>query len=224
MSFIKEIDENLKTLIYTKFGEDLGLNSSSTPQNTSVVLEPRDVALRKIAEKRGQNSVEFISIWREGVHKDRERMNTPVARRGFYLEYTDGERTDITTVKAIPIKIDYSIRFWSRNFDKVTNAVERYLFWQQADPNLTFNYQTNYPLEMDILTVGDVYDESSIVSQYNVGLYFVNKVDITLDGWIFDSFDTKTIKTIILNVYLRETVNGENVDTLLRTYTTSAED
>lgn len=215
MAFIKDIDENLKTLIFTKFATDLGL----TVQNTGIVLEPREVSLRKIAEKRSQNSVEFISIWRESVELDKSRMNSPVARRGFYLTYTDDDQTDLTTVKAIPVKLRYSIRWWSRDFDKVTDAVERYLFWPHSDPNLIFNYEDLYPLEFDIIPQGDVIDESTITTQYNTGLYFVNRADIVLDGWIFDSFSTKTVLEIEVNTYLRETQNGEDIDTLLNTYT-----
>ena len=215
MSFIKTLDDNFKALVFTKFKSDLDL----TTQNTGIVLEPRDVSLRKIAEKRGQNSVEFISVWRESVELDRNRINAPIARRGLSLNYTSGTTTDILTVKAIPAKIKYSIRFWSRSLDKVSDAIETYLFWIHSNPNLIFNYVDLYPLEFDIIPQGIITDESTILTQYNTGLYFVNKAEITLDGWILSASSIKTILQIILNVYLRETVNNQNVDTLLNTYT-----
>jgi len=215
MSFIKVIDEGLKSFVFTKFATDMEL----TVQNTGVILEPRDVSLRKIAEKRGQNSVEFISIWRESVELDRARMNSPIARRGFNLSYTNANQTDLTIAKAVPVKLRYSIRWWSRDYDKITDAVETFLFWFQVNPNLIFNYNTLYPLEFDIIPQADVQDESTIVEQYTKGLYFVNKADIILDGWVIESTTSKTITKILVDIYSREVINSVNVDTLLNTYT-----
>jgi len=70
VSFVQSIDTAIKTAVWTKFGPSLGL---TTDQNKELVFAPKELALRKIAEKRGENSVEFISVWRNSIELDWER-------------------------------------------------------------------------------------------------------------------------------------------------------
>lgn len=215
-SFIKVIDEALKTLVFTKFQTVMGLTS----QNIGLVFEPKEVSLRKIAEKRGKDTVEFISLWRERISPDLSRTNAVLARKGLSLAYTDGTKSSVSTTKAIPVKIDYSLRFWSRSLERVTEAAETYLFWKFNNPNLIFNYDTDYPLEMDLVLPQNIEDESTILSQYNIGLYFLYSVNFSIDGWILTTPTTeKSILVIYLKVYTREIVDGSNYDTLIGEYT-----
>ena len=215
-SFIKIIDEALKTTVFEKFKTDMGL----TTQNTSLVFEPRDVVLRKIAEKRGQNSVEIISLWRERFDRALNRENVVLSKKGIPLAYSDGTQSGIWTAKAAPIKIDYSLRFWSRSLEKVTQAAETFIFWKWNTPKLIFNYETDYPLEMNINPELPILDESTIVRQYDIGLYYVSLMNFSVEGWLLTTpSSSKTILTIILKVYTREVVDGTNLDTLVGTYT-----
>lgn len=215
-SFIKVIDDALKTLVFTKFKTVMGL----TTQNTGLVFEPRDVSSRKIAEKRGKDTVEFISLWRERIIPDLSRTNAVLARTGLPLAYSDGNKTSVVMTKAVPVRLDYTLRFWTRSLERVTEAVEDYIFWKFNNPNLIFNYETSYPLEMDLVLPQMVVDESSILQQYNIGLYFVNSVEFSVEGWLLTPISTvKTIGVIYLKIYTREVVNGANFDTLVGEYT-----
>jgi len=213
MSFIKTLDESMKSLVFTKFGTYFGL----TDIDSDIVFFPKDIQMRKIAEKRGSDSVEFIGLWRTGVEFDWARNNSPIARRGLNLQYTDAGRSEMIIAKAVPVKISYDMWFWTRCLDTMMTATESYLFWQFSNPNLVLNYLDQYPLELD-LKFGPVIDESPLGQVYDKGTYFVSRMPIYLDGWIFTTFTSKTILTIILDVYVREGTDPNYTDTLVNTF------
>jgi hypothetical protein len=213
-SFIQTIDSSMKTLVYTKFGPYLDLTGN---QNKDLVFAPKSLALRKIAEKRGENSVEFISLWRNSVTFDWERQNTPIARRGISLEYEDSTtKQKIVTVKGVPIIIDYDIFLWSKCLDKVTEATEIYMQWLHNTPNLVLYYNGRYEMDMYI-KMRDVVDETDY-DIYNKGQYFVTKFNIKLDAWALSMTSIRTVLKIILDIYLREGQKPNYVDTLLNEY------
>ena len=213
MSFIKTLDEAMKTLVFNKFASYFSL----TDIDKDIVFFPKDIQMRKIAEKRGSDSVEFIGLWRTGIQQDRSRRNSPVARRGISLNYTDAGKSEIVTAKALPVSITYDVWFWSRCLDTIMEATEAYLFWQFNNPNLILNYLDEYPLELD-MKFGAIVDESPYSQVYDIGTYYVSRMPISLDGWIFTTFDSKTILKIILKVYIREGTSPNYVDTLVNTY------
>jgi len=213
MSFIKTLDDSMKALVFSKFASYFSL----TDATKDLVFAPKEVQMRKIAEKRGSDTVEFLGLWRTGMEFDWKRNNSPVARRGIYLEYSDAGKTDIITAKAVPVKVSYNMWFWTRCLDTMMEATEAYFFWQFANPNLILDYLDKYPLELD-LGFGPVVDESQYNQIYNIGTYFVSRLPITLDGWIFTTFNTKTVLTIILKIYSREGTPPNYTDTLLDTF------
>lgn len=212
-SFLKIMDDSAKAAIFTKFKSYFGL----TTQSTDIVFAPKGVCQRRIAEKRGSDTVEFISLWRSGIGFDWNRGNMSLARNGVSLEYSLPDYTAILTAKAVPVKITYDVWFWSRTLDKINNALETYLFWRHDNPNLVLNYLDTYPLELDLL-FGDIVDESPIDQEYDKGLYFVYRMPITLEGWVFSTFSSKTILDIYVKLYLREGTPPDQVDTLLDTF------
>ena len=217
-SFLHIMDASAKQMVFNRFKSYLGI----TDVNRDCVLFPKSLAQRKIAEKRGEGTVEFISIWRTGIQYDWARQNTAIARKGIMLQYNNSSsRTAIVTAKAVPAIIDYDVWFWSRDLDKITQAIESYLLWQHDHPQLILNYNGIYPMEM-YLKFGPVVDETDFPSVYEKGLYFVSRVPMKLDGWILTLFDAKTILKIILDVYLREGTAPHYVDTLLSEYIITA--
>lgn len=213
MSFIKTLDESLKSLVFAKFGPYFNLDDI----NKDIVFFPKDIQLRKISEKRGTDAVEFIGLWRTGIDFDWARNNSPVARRGISLQYTDAGKSEIITAKALPVRLTYNMWFWTRCLETMMEATEAYLFWQFNNPNLIMNYLDTYPLELD-LHFGSVVDESPYAQVYEIGTYYVSRMLITLDGWLLTTFNSKTVLTIILKVYLREGIAPSYLDTLVNTF------
>jgi len=217
-SFLHIMDATAKQMVFNRFKSYLNI----TDINNDCVFFPKSIAQRKIAEKRGAATVEFISLWRTGIQYDWARQNSAIARKGIMLQYNDSSsRTAIITAKAVPAIIDYDIWFWSRDLDKIMQAIESYLLWQHDHPQLILNYNGIYPMEM-YLKFGPVADETDFPGIYEKGLYFINRVPMRLDGWILTLFDAKTILKIILDVYLREGVAPNYVDTLLSEYIITA--
>lgn len=195
-SFIKVLDFGMKSLLYTKFEDIMGL----TNINKDLVLAPKEVAQRLIGEKRGKQSVDFISLWRDMPRPSWERQRTPVARHGMYMAYTDGHHTDMVNVKAYPVDLNYVVHFWTLDLDKVMQVSETYALWQQNDPNLNINYNDIYPLEID-MHFGQMMDESPLEAMFEKGVYFVLSAPIALDAWIFELDSDKTIKKIVISIY-----------------------
>jgi len=195
-SFVKIMDRAVQALIYAKFKTVMNL----TDVNTDSVIWPRDVAFRKISEKRGRGVVEFFSLWRETMNFDWSRQRTAVARIEQYLAFTDAERTDIRSARAIPATLDYNVWFWTKDYDILQQISEEYMWWRHTDPNLNLNYDDTYPMEMD-LHFGEAVDESAVEQMFDRGLYFVLRAPITVDAWLIKDFSVKTIKKIIISVY-----------------------
>lgn len=212
-SFIQSIDNTAKTLIYNKFGPYLNLTS----QNKDLVFAPKEIAQRKIAEKRGESSVEFISMWRNSITMDWERQNTVMGRNGLSLNYVDSNtKQQIVTVKGVPVTIDYDIFLWSRDLDKITQAAEGFLQWLHNVPQLVIYYNGLYEMDM-YMHLKEIED----VSDYNIyekGQYFVSKFNLKLDAWALTTISNYTVLKIIVDFYLREGTVPNQTDTLLNEY------
>jgi hypothetical protein len=199
-TFLKIIDQALLAAVYAKFKDTLGITSYA--QDTA--LMPKEVTMRHIAEKRGKNESEFISLWRTGTGPAYNRQRTAVARRGLSAAYTSSSKTGITTIKAVPADLEYRVWFWSKDKDKLNQITQDYFFWRQIAPNLSLNYNGTYPVEL-YMTYGRVDDESPVEMMYDKGLYFVSSMPINLEGWLFSAPTTvKTVKKIVVTVYDEE--------------------
>ena len=120
-SFIQIMDSGIKTLVFDKFKSYLNITDS----NEDLVFYPKEIAQRKVAEKRGEGTVEFISVWRDNLEFDWTRQRSPVARNGIRLQYVDSlTKTQVVTVKAVPATIGYKFWLWSRDLDSIMKAVE----------------------------------------------------------------------------------------------------
>lgn len=211
-SFLKVIDEGLRALVWTRFRESLGFDSEDE-LGDNIVLYPKAVAYRKIAEKRNRNKMEFMNLWRNTTTFSWDRHRGPLARHGLNLAYTDtvgesGETTENTgmvTVKAVPVKLDYSLWFWSKEAEKINQAVEQYMFWIHETPLLQIQYDDLYPIEIK-LSFSEAHDESPLDDMFKRGTYFVCRVPIGVEGWILKEVEIKTIKTIIITMYDRDSI------------------
>lgn len=214
-SFLQTIDVGLRGLLYTKFNDILNLESI----NKGVILYPREIALREMAEKRGQPEVEMINLWRTRIGPDWSRMRTPAARRGMQMKYVNSTtKADMINIKAIPVALEYDVWFWTHYRERLNQIAERYLFWQQDDPNLNMEYvlksnkgaadedSTAFPVELD-LHFGDMVDESTVAERFDKGQIFILRTPIKLDGWAFVATTVKTVLSIILTVYDKDDLN-----------------
>jgi len=208
-SFTKGIDLALKTLLYHRFGSVLGIDTQSSSEegniNEGIVQAPKEVALRAVSEKRGEDFLEFINFWRMSTSPSWSRQRTPVARRGLWLANTDNNKTDTTHVKAVPADLNYNVWFWSKSLDKVYQCIEEYMFWQHDDPNLKLKYNDLYEIEPD-LHFGEIVDESTVDDMYSRGLIFTFKMPIKIDAWILKGLSFKTINKIVLTMYDKDSV------------------
>lgn len=208
-SFIKLIDLSLQGALFTKFESILKLDTI----NNGIINFPSQIALREIAEKRGNVELEFINVWRTSTAPDWNRMRTPAARRGLTMDYTDANKTAITWIKTVPAKLEYEVCFWTQYQERLNLITERYLFWQQETPNLdidlTVSYDSvefSYPTKLQ-LHFGPLVDESNIEEKFEKGQIFKLKVLVTVDGFVFVSDSVKTIKTIYFTVYDKDSLS-----------------
>lgn len=198
-SFLPSIDAGVRALAYSKFGTLLSLTSMAN----DTALFPRKIAMRMIAETKGRTVASFISVWRERTSFSWQRNRTPVSRIGLNTLLADSSKTLITNIKAVPVDLEYSLWFISKSLPALQDVVDMYLFWAQTDPSLKLTFNSQYPLEYK-LHFGDIVDESTVMEQFEQGLYYVYRMPLKVDGWIFDLDEAKTIKTIYLDVYDEE--------------------
>ena len=212
-SFLQIIDLGLRALLFTKFEDILNLDDI----NRGVVFYPKDIAFRKMSEKKGESITEFVNVWRTSTALDWERQRTPVARRGMSLSYTDVNKTSSIVAKAVPVKLEYSVNFWTKDREVLNEITEKYLFWLQDDPNLDLNYtvgENEYPVELD-LHFGVLTDESNVEQMYEKGTHFCMGVPINIDGWIFTSSEIGTILKIKLCLRDKNDLTDDEIDLIV---------
>jgi len=198
-SFIKTMDEGMKTLVFAKFQSYFDM----TVERTDLVFAPKQVAQRMLSEKRGANITEFISIWRPNLAFDWTRQRSPLARRGMLLRYDDeSTKAAFVNLKAVPITMNYDVYFWSKSLDKIMEATEAYAFWVHTQPQLVLDYNDEFPLEM-YMKFGGLVDETDY-NIYDKGTHFVFRAPIELEGWIITSSTPGSILTIYLDVWYNE--------------------
>lgn len=194
-SLLYSYDHAIKQVLYSKFASILGIDTQSSSEiinmNLGVFQIPKDAALRIAAEKRGETFLEFINYWRAGAAFSWARNRTSVSRRGFQVT-TSEDGADSIHVKAVPIDLSYNAWFWSKDLDKIYQVIEKYIFWQQNNPNITLTYNDAFELKPD-LHFGEIVDESTIGEQFSKGIIYVYRMPIQLDAWIFDSDTTSKV-------------------------------
>jgi len=212
-SIFKLFDVAMRSLLYTKFGSVMGINTLSSVDseniNKGVVQCPKEIALRELAEKRSTDFLEFINFWRRGSGGiDWNRQNTRVARSGLFM--TGDNDNEYSNVKAVPLRVDYEVWFWSLDYNKMGLADTEYLFWAQENPQLEMTLNDLYPLEFD-LHFSDIYDESPIEQKYDVGKFFVHRMVINLDGWVFRTEDLSggAISKILIRCHNSQNLESE---------------
>lgn len=196
-SFLYVIDEGLRALLYMKFKDSLGLGTLQG----DTAFYPREVAMRKIADRRGKVAMEFLNLWRTSTNIDWSRQRTGTARNGFLMKFEDVEKKDIIRTYAVPVDLRYDFWAWSKDPEKLNKVTELYLFWQQRNPNLDLLYNDEYPLELD-LHFEDVGHESPVDAMYDAGLYYVNRYSVKVDGWVFTDDTVKTVHKIVLTIWI----------------------
>jgi hypothetical protein len=216
-SFIQTIDNGIKALVFDKFKSYLNLNDL----NRDMVFFPLEIAQRKIAEKRGEATVEFMSVWRHGIQFDWSRQRSTLARQGLKMQYVNSSsKSSIVTVKAVPATMNYNFWLWSRDLDKIMEAAEAYLFWVHNYPQLVLYYNGLYEMDM-YMKFGPIVDRTNY-NIYEKGQYFVYEFPISLEGWVMTSITTKTILKIILDLFLREGSAPHYRDTLIEEFIITA--
>ena len=213
-SFLVSYDLAIKTVLYNKFASILGIDtqSSSTEENINlgVLQSPKEVAQRKVAEKRGETFLEFINFWRVGASFSWQRNRTPLSRRGMQVATGPGG-LDSVHVKSVPIDLSYNAWFWSQDLDKMYQVIEDYVFWQQNNPNISLLYtdlnDNTYELTPD-LHFGEIVDESTVAEQYSQGIIYTYRMPIKLDAWVLKGLSFKTIQKIVFTLRDKDEVTN----------------
>ncbi len=211
-SFLQTIDVGLQGLLYTKFGDIFRLENIKK----GVIVCPKDMAQRQIAEYRGMAEVEFINIWRTSLAPDWKRMRTAAARRGLFMQYVDIlTKADIGRIKAVPVKMVYDVWAWTHYRERLNTMAELFLFWQYDNPNLelelTVAYDgesVSYPVELD-LHFSDIIDESVVAEKFERGQIFIHKFSVNVDGYVFIADTVKTISKIVFTVYDKDALETD---------------
>lgn len=195
-TWLKTIDLAVKSLLYDKFTDAMGFDSDN--EDKSVFRSPKDIAMRTLAEKKGEVNLEFINYWRYETSFDWERQRTPLARKGLNLPNADG--TEYTLIKTVPVTLRYSFWAWTKWPDKINDVVNDYAFWIHNNPNLGMTLNDTFDLEYD-LHFGDVSDESTVTQMFSSGAMFIARFPLVIDAWLLEA--TEDIGGIIEKIVFR---------------------
>ena len=209
-SIIKSYDEGLRALLYTRFKTILGIDDMAW--KFGIIMCPEDLALREMAERRGDTWLDFISFYRSAQAPSWGRQRTVLAQRGVWLDAD-------TRVTAQPVDLSYFVTFWSKDLDILNQLIEKYILWQHDYPKILLSYGS-FTIDPD-LHFGDIIDQSTYSQKYETGIIYAFRMPIKIDGWILESETVSgEIETIRLTVYDK----GEVTDYSSITVEDSAQD
>jgi hypothetical protein len=189
------IDLALKTAILNKFAPIMSLPIA----DNNIVFMPKEIALREVSEKRGKDSVGFISFWANEIGQDWDRRRTPMSRQGVPLSYTSGGQSRINIVKAVPVRLQYEIVFWHLSLDAVLKVVDEYLFWPDVSPTLDISFNSN--LLNFQLQFADFRDESTLREKYSKGTIYIYSTSLIVEGWLPKFELDWAVNTIFTTLY-----------------------
>lgn len=214
-SNIKALDLAVQALLYTRFGSlidiDEGVSEAENIKN-GIVRYPKSTALRAISEKRGKDYLDFISYWKSELSMDWSRQTTAFSRNGMVMTNANNETYN---VKGVPVKTSYDIWFWSKDKEKLNTVIEKYFLWLHDFPRIVMDYN-GFSFEPYISLTG-VSDESEVEDIFNKGQYFVYRMGISLESWVFSipASQEKLIDTIILSVYHKDSLNSTQINDII---------
>lgn len=213
ISSIYTLDKAFQYLLFHKFNQHLELNAYSPIEdeaiNKSVVIYPKEIAQREIAEKRGETSLNFINLWKNKITFSWERNRSVMARVGLDIPL----ETNSVNIKAIPIDIDYTFWMWSKDLDKINCAIEEFLFWIHTYPKLTLTLNDKFPLEYD-LHFPSVVDVSPVSLKYQAGVYFCIECLTRIDGWLFKLLNQPFFNKIVVEYHDNTNVEKQFLTTI----------
>lgn len=196
--FLTLLDKAVRVKLYYKFKDFMGFEDI----NKDSMIQPKDIAQRKRAEKEEANKLEFFNLWRNSTSQALYRERPVVAIQGIAVPNMEGAGGYI--YKFNSRDLHYSSWFWSEDKDKLNKVESVFSFWNFRDPKLNIMVDTYYPLDMDIM-IGDTSYESSGEVQYTKGKIYILRVDFTVEGWILNPEDVKEetakqIDQILVNI------------------------
>jgi hypothetical protein len=224
-SFAYNYDVAVRTLVYTRYGSLLGIDTFGETQsesiNKGVVVCPKRIAQRYVSEKRGETFLEFFNVYRRSIGFSWSRQRSVVSRRG--LQYVKSEG-GIGIIKADAVDIEYDVWAWSNSLDKINSVAEKYLQWQHETPKISLTYGDLFQLNPDLM-FSPVVDESAIEDIFNTGKVWVFRMPVRIEGWLpkLSTEDIGLITKIQLTLYDKDELSefthiippGENQDTEL---------
>lgn len=189
-------------------------------------FNPDDIAQRVIAESRGDNSLEFMNLWRDSISTNMDRFNHPMGSVNHGMIYSNSDdATQTAQVTAVPVVMPYTLRVWSKSLETINQVEEAWLFWPLRNP--TIGLVANM-LDTDIPVRGDLFrkeisDGSQIVQRYADGRYFSRSLKFELKANIYRVVSKGYTDKIVVNLYY--SLNPQNCEKtiLLRTWELSSE-
>jgi hypothetical protein len=173
-----------------------------------VSIMPKESAQRHTAEKRGQNFLEFINLWKTKVSYNWRMNQTGLARTGIEIQVDDDDES--TLVTAVPAIINYDVWFWTLSLYTHELVTDKLLFWNQENPSLDLTYNTNFPIEFNV-SLKDIVDESTTGIKYEKGQYYTQKIGVEVQGYILKSLTQKAIRSIIMKLYDGSALTDQNM-------------
>ncbi len=197
-SMLSIYDMGLKALVFDKAKSVMGL----TDLIKDSAFDHPDVVLRHIAEKRGSNSVGFVSLWRNTTQGSLVRRNYPAATRRGTLAIDRPRGQDYLSASASPLDLSYSITFWSKSLDIINSVVEEFSFWWAETPALDIEIQAgdSVPIRAPII-LGAFNDKSNTSRRYEQGQIYSVELSVQLMAWSIKLREIPTIRRVIVKLY-----------------------
>lgn len=196
-SWLTCLDQLMRLRWFHKFKDILRYSDP----NIDSVKAPFEIAQRDVAEKKGENWVEFFNIWSSAPEFDDERSRATIADSGAYMQKLAG--AGIKNYRFVPADLKYSVWVWTQYKNRLQRIASRFLFWRYQNPLLDVIVDNAYHMPM-ILQLDGITDESNFSQKYERGKIFVYRFDFILKGWVLDEDTpvdgTKIIKSIQLNI------------------------
>ena len=202
---------------YAKVAVPLAL----TDINKDATFYPDEVAQREIAQARGDNSLEFMNLWRVPANLNPPLQNTTGSLRATGFGIQDPTDPQIAgRINTVPIKMLYKLRVWSKSKEAINRVEEEWLLWQYRDP--TFDIYASIlgntvPLRGN-LHIGQISDASQVIEKFADGRYYSIALEIDLQAYIFRIISCPYTDRLRVNLYYSINPANKEPTELLQTW------
>ncbi|AMM44840.1 hypothetical protein SP15_041 [Bacillus phage SP-15] len=170
----------------------------------SVFAQP-DQFFIALEELNGSGSIPklpAISIYRSQTSIATQISSFPDLNRGRRLNYHTDAKADVYNARSIPMRLEYTVEFWSKEKRVLNELTEQIVFWLFRKPELTIKVPMSAEAQDFTIQVSeDIVDNTELSEFGDKGRLYRSTLTLIIDSArIFNVYEKKTVLLVDVDI------------------------